>query len=62
MLQWEDQELNHATPENKFPEVFFAGLSLPMFAAKQRGKYFYFDQTKLNEMLESGLLIEERWV
>ena len=58
MLHWEDQELNHATPETKFPEVFFAGLSLPMFAAKQRGKYFYFDQTKLNEMLESGLLTE----
>ena len=27
-MRWEDQELNHSTPETKFPEVLVAGLSL----------------------------------
>jgi hypothetical protein len=39
-MRWEDQELNHATPENKFPEVLFAGLGLLGFAAKQLSSYY----------------------
>jgi hypothetical protein len=58
MLRWEDQELNHATPENKFPEVFYAGHFLPMLAAKQQGKFLQIDQAALERMVASGTLNE----
>jgi hypothetical protein len=36
--------LNYAKPANKFPEVFPAGLFLPMIAAKPQGKFLQIDQ------------------
>lgn len=53
-MRWEDQELNHGVPENKFPEVFFAGLFLLGCAAKQRDIFLRIDQGKLDEMVERG--------
>ena len=55
-MRWEDQELNHATPESKFPEVLFAGLGLRGYASKHQGHYLRVDQKKLDEMVESGAL------
>ena len=53
-MRWEDQELNHATPENKFPEVFFAGLSLLGYASDHQGQYVRVDQKRLDQMLQDG--------
>jgi hypothetical protein len=55
-MRWEDQELNHATPENKFPEVLFAGLSLLGHASKHQSQYLRVDQQKLDEMVAAGTL------
>ena len=51
---WEDQELNHATPENKFPEVFFAKLHLLGYAAKHQNQYLRVNQQKLDATVQSG--------
>ena len=53
-MHWEDQELNHATPETKFPEVFFAGLFLLTCASKQQGSFLRIDQQSLDQMIENG--------
>jgi hypothetical protein len=53
-MRWEDQELNHEVPENKFPEVFFAGLFLIGCASKQQGSFLRMDQRSLNQMIEKG--------
>jgi hypothetical protein len=53
-MRWEDQELNHAVPENKFPEVFFAGLFLLGCASKQQGSFLHIDQQTLDQMVEKG--------
>ena len=55
-MRWEDQELNHSTPETKFPEVFFASLELPMLAEKNSGEYLEVNQEKLDAMIKSGEL------
>jgi len=55
-MRWEDQELNHGVPENKFPEVFFAGLWLLGLAAKEQGAFLRIDQAKLDELVQSGTL------
>jgi hypothetical protein len=53
-MRWEDQELNHGVPENKFPEVFFAGLFLLGCASKLQGSFLRVDQRKLDEMVAKG--------
>ena len=53
-MRWEDQELNREVPENKFPEVFFAGLFLPGCASKQQGSFLHIDQHVLDQMVENG--------
>ena len=55
-MRWEDQELNHSTPENKFPEVFFASLELPGLAEKKLGDYLEVNQAKLDLMVQAGEL------
>jgi hypothetical protein len=55
-MRWEDQELNHSTPETKFPEVFFAGLELPGIAEKKPNEYLEINQGKLDAMIASGEL------
>jgi len=55
-MRWEDQELNHSTPETKFPEVFFASLELPGLAEKKSGEYLMVDQEKLDAMIQAGEL------
>ena len=55
-MRWEDQELNHDVPENKFPEVFFAGLFLLACASKLRGRFLHIDQQKLDELVGMGEL------
>jgi hypothetical protein len=55
-MRWEDQELNHGVPENKFPEVFFAGLFLLGCASRQPGTFLRIDQQTLAEMVEKGEL------
>jgi hypothetical protein len=55
-MRWEEQELNHATPENKFPEVLFAGLSLLGRASKHQNEYLRVDQQKLDAMIAAGAL------
>jgi hypothetical protein len=55
-MRWEDQELNHATPENRFPEVLFAGLSLLGHASRHQSQYLRVDQPKLDEMVSDGIL------
>ena len=57
-MRWEDQELNHATPENKFPEVLFAGLSLLGHASEHQRQYLRIDQKKLETMVAEGALNE----
>jgi hypothetical protein len=58
-MRWEDQELNHEVPENKFPEVFFAGLFLLGCTSKQRGSFLHIDQQRLDEMVGNGDLPEK---
>lgn len=58
-MRWEDQELNHDVPENKFPEVFFAGLFLLGCASKQRGSFLHIDQQKLEKLVGVGELPQE---
>jgi hypothetical protein len=53
-MRWEDQELNYKVPENKFPEVFFAGLFMLGCASKQQGTFLRIDQRKLDEMVVKG--------
>lgn len=53
-MRWEDQELNHKVPDYKFPEVFFAGLSLLGCASKQQGRFLDIDQQALDQMIENG--------
>ena len=53
-MRWEDQELNHDVPENKFPEVFFAGLFLLECASRQQGTFLPIDQLVLEAMVEEG--------
>ena len=53
-MRWEDQELNHEVPENKFPEVFFAGLFLLGSASRQQGSFLRMDQRSLDQMVEKG--------
>lgn len=55
-MRWEDQELNHNVPENKFPEVFFAGLFLFGSAAKHEGSFLEINQQKLDDMIAAGEL------
>jgi hypothetical protein len=55
-MRWEDQELNHATPENKFPEVLYAGMSLLGYVSRHQGQYVRFDQKKLDELVQDGTL------
>ena len=55
-MRWEDRELNHDVPENKFPEVCFAGLFLLGCASKQHGSFLRIDQRSLDQMIESGKL------
>jgi hypothetical protein len=55
-MRWEDQELNYATPENKFPEVLFARLNLLVHASQHQGQYLQVDQQKLDKMIEFGTL------
>ncbi len=55
-MLWEDQELNHATPETKFPEVFFTSLELPSLAERKSGDYLLVDQEKLDAMIKTGEL------
>jgi hypothetical protein len=55
-MRWEDQELNRETAETKFPEVFYASLSLPCRAAQSRGTFVPLDQSGLDAMVESGAL------
>ena len=55
-MRWEDQELNHEVPENKFPEVMYAGLFLMAFAARQQGLFLKIDQGTLEQMIEKGHL------
>ena len=57
-MRWEDQELNHETPENKFPEVLFAGLSLLGHASEHQRQYLRIDQKKLETMVAEGALNE----
>jgi len=53
-MRWEDQELNHEVPENKFPEVMYAGLFLMAFASRQRGRFLKIDRGTLEQMIEKG--------
>jgi hypothetical protein len=55
-MLWEDQELNHEVPENKFPEVFFAGLFLLGCASRQQTSFLRIDQLVLDAMIERGEL------
>jgi hypothetical protein len=55
-MRWEDQELNHAIPETRFPEVFFAGLFLLSCASNQQGSFLRIDQQRLDQMITSGEL------
>ena len=55
-MRWEDQELNHETPENKFPEVLFAGLGLLGHASRHQSEYLRVDQEKLDVMVADGTL------
>lgn len=55
-MRWEDQELNHGVPENKFPEVFFTGLLLLGFASNQPGTFLHIDQQTLDELVKNGQL------
>jgi len=55
-MRWEDQELNHATAETKFPEVFFTSLELPGLAEKTPGEYMVINQSRLDVMIQSGEL------
>src|SRR5258706_6389768 len=58
-MRWEDQELNRSVPENKFPEVFFAGLWLLGHTAESRDRFHRIDQQALDDMIASGALIEK---
>lgn len=58
-MRWEDQELNHEVPENKFPEVFFAGLFLLVSASKQQGSFLRIDQQVLDRMVEKNDLMKK---
>jgi len=55
-MRWEDQELNHAVPENKFPEVFLAGLFLLSYASRRQGRFLHIDQQVLDDMVEKAEL------
>src|ERR1700761_2822049 len=55
-MRWEDQELNHATSGNKFPELPFAGLSLLSHASSHQNQYLRIDQQKLEKMIQAGAL------
>jgi hypothetical protein len=55
-MRWEDQELNHATPETKFPEVLFAGVSLVAYASGHQGHYLRVDQNELDRLIQDGML------
>ena len=57
-MRWEDQELNYGVPENKFPEVFFAGLWMLGCAAERQTRFLRLDQAKLDGMVQSGALTE----
>lgn len=53
-MRWEDQELNHQVPENRFPEVFFAGLFLLGCTSNRQGSFLRIDQQVLDEMIKKG--------
>lgn len=55
-MRWEDQELNYAVPESKFPEVFFAGFFLLGHAPNGLGSYLRIDQQTLDGMVQKGEL------
>ena len=57
-MRWEDQELNHQIPAEKFPEVSFAGLFLLDYASKRLGSFLRMDQQVLIRMIKSGELPE----
>jgi hypothetical protein len=59
IMRWEDQELNHTMPENKFPEVLFAGLNLLGHASKHQSRYIRVDQQELDKMVEIGTLSQK---
>jgi hypothetical protein len=46
-MRWEDQELNYAVPETKFPEVLAAKFALLSQAEGRLGVYLPFDQSVL---------------
>jgi hypothetical protein len=53
-MRWEDQELNHAVPDNRFPEILAAWLSLFLHAEKSQGQYVRINQSKLDELIRTG--------
>jgi hypothetical protein len=55
-MRWEDQELNHGVPENKFPEVFFTGLFLLGYASKRKGRFVRIDQQMLDDLVANDEL------
>ena len=53
-MRWEDQELNHEVPENKFPEVMYAGLFLMAYTARHQGRFLHIDQQALDQLIQKG--------
>ena len=53
-MRWEAQELNREIPEKKFPEVFFAGLSLLGCVSKLLGSFLPIDQKTLDKVVHKG--------
>lgn len=47
-MRWEDQELNHASPEGKYPEVLAAKFGLLAEAERGSGRYVHVDQPMLD--------------
>lgn len=49
-MHWEDQELNFATPEGKYPEVLAAKFALLAEAERSLGRYLRVDQSSLDAL------------
>jgi hypothetical protein len=49
-VRWEDQELNYASPEGKYPEVLAAKFGLLAEAEHSPGRYVRVDQHMLDAL------------
>ena len=60
-MRWEDQELNYASPEGKFLEVFVAKFALIAKSERREGKYLVVDQAVLDQLAsEAGTQKKEK--